>query len=134
MREFGLTKTGYRLEGKFSPTTIRNSTMNLRNVFDLVTYDVNEILHNVVIFTLDSKESEFVEDFNDRSKKNGSSHIDITPKYHNNLGKCFSIRPKSHIIKLGVVSIDFVARLGIYVYFGHPGQYMYNTKTKVLSK
>ena len=59
MREFGLTKTGYRLEGKFSPTTNLNSTMNLRNVFDLVTYDVNEILHNVVIFTLNSKESEF---------------------------------------------------------------------------
>ena len=131
MNFFGLTKTGYRLEGKFNPTQKSNATIDLRNVFNLVTHDIHELLHNVVIFTIDATQSEFVEDFNDGLNKNDTINIEITTKYHNNLGRCFSIRPKRHVIKLGVASIDFVAKMGIYVYFGHPGQYMYNTKTKV---
>ena len=131
MDTFGLSKTGYRLEGKFKPTIDSNITMDLREIFDTVTHDIHELLHNVVVFTMDSTQSEFMEDFSNESKKNGTTNIEITTKYHNNLGKCFSVRPKNHVIKLGVVAIDVVARMGIYVYFGHPGQYMYNTKTKV---
>ena len=131
MNFLGLTKTGYRLEGRFNPTKKSNTTIDLRKVFNLVTHDIHQLLHNIVIFTMDAELSEFVEDFSEGMNKNGTTHIEVITKYHNNLGRCFSIRPKSHIIELGVVSVDFVAKMGIYVYFGYPGQYMYNTKTKV---
>ena len=61
-----------------------------------------------------------------------SEYIDVTTKYMNTLGRCYSIHPKDHIIELGVVIMDITANLGFYVYFGHPGQFMYtNTKSKV---
>ena len=134
LQRFGLTKAGYRLEGQFNPTKNMSSKLDLKKVFDMVTHDIHELLHNVLVSTMDSNQSEFYEDFSNGTKKNETSHIEVTTKYQSNLGKCFSIRPKPNIIKLGVVSIEFVAKMGIYVYLGHPGQFNYNTKTKVFGR
>ena len=63
---------------------------------------------------------------------NFTKHLHITTKYYQYFGRCYSIHPKDHVLKLGVNAIEIVARLKVYTYFGHPGQFTYsNTKTKV---
>ena len=63
---------------------------------------------------------------------NDSELLQVITKYKgSSLGTCYSIRPKDPIVGLGIFKIDFVARLGIYVYLGYPGQFMYLAKTKV---
>ena len=63
---------------------------------------------------------------------NFSDHLIITPKFWNHFGRCFSIRPKEDVRKLGIVDIIFEAKKSMYVYFGHPGQFeAANRNTKV---
>ena len=122
-----MDKDKYRGKGHYSPNNYTLKT-NLRTVFNSITFSVKDLLHYIEIFTLDKKKKLFRVKFD---APNTTEHIDVITKYHYNLGRCYSIRPKNHVIMLGVTSVDIVGRMGIYVYFGYPGQFMYNTKTKV---
>ena len=131
VKEYGLDKYQYRAKGNYTPTSSKNNETNLRKVFNDITYELEEVLKRVTFFTLDS--SVFNVDFNAQTNDH-SEIIKVTTKYWNNYGRCYVIRPSDTIVKLGVRSVDFVARMGIYIFFGYPGQFMYNTKTKVLTK
>ena len=103
--------------------------MTLRAIFRSVTHDINEILFRISLTTNSRQLSYFDIDF---ESANFTEHLEITTKYYYYYGRCFSVTPKDHIIKLGVNAIEIVARFKIYVYFGHSGQFTYfNTKTKV---
>ena len=127
MESLGLTKSGYRRLGQFHPTKNHNDNISLQEVFNLVTYDVHELISKVRV---EGKHWGKIEETLTQHK-NVTEHLDITTKYRPTLGKCYSIRPRSHLIKLGIAIIDIVARNSIYVYMGYPGQYMYDTKFKV---
>ena len=119
----------YRREGKYFPT-YNPEGLDLREIFNSITYDVEEILIHMKISTLDRHNSKFKIDF---EGTNTTDHIHIGTTYSETFGRCYSIHPKDHVIELGVTKIDIVARLDIYIYFGYPGQFMYNTKTKVMT-
>ena len=111
------------------PTKSYNFSKGLRSVFNDVTYEVHEILKQIRISTSDLENDWIVETLNNSSKY--LNNIIIVTKYQRNLGRCYSIRPQQNVIKLGILSIDFVAQIPFYVYLGYPGQFNYNTKTKV---
>ena len=129
MENFGLSKSNYRRKGQFNPTKNHKHNISLREVFNLVTYDIHELISSVRIQTLDKKIGVVRETF-DRYK-NETEYVEVTTKYQPNLGKCFSFRPRRHVVKLGVSTIDILAKTSIYVYMGYPGQFMFATKTKV---
>lgn len=128
LKNYGMDKKALRSGGSYAPTNYREG-MDLRKVFDSITHDIKELLTYIKIYTLDREQSQFTVDF---QGSNATQHIEVVTKYQNNLGKCYSIQPRGHVIQLGVVKIDIAARYDIYVYFGYPGQFMYKTKTKVL--
>ena len=128
LEKYGMEKHNYRREGKYSPT-FNNEGFDLREIFNSITYNVEEIMLYMEISTLDRHHSKFEIEF---EGTNTTDHIHIGTKYSDTFGRCYSIHPKDHVIKLGVTKIDIVARLDIYIYFGYPGQFMYNTKTKVI--
>ena len=127
LEKHGMDKGKYRSKGYYTSQNYSDEG-NLRKIFDSITYDPTELLHKVQIGTLDKEKAWFVVDF---SQSNIDQHIEITTKYWSTYGKCYSIQPKDHILKLGVKIIDIVARMDIYIYFGYPGQFMLYTKTKV---
>ena len=45
-------------------------------------------------------------------------------KYSDTFGRCFSIIPTTEVQQLGVQSMIFETRMDVYVYFGHPGQFL----------
>ena len=126
---YGLDKNNYRRNGVYVPTKNYNSSKGLRTVFNDVTFDVHEILKQIRISTSDLENDWIVETLN--SSRKYLTNLIIVTKYQRNLGRCYSIRPKQNVIKLGILSIDFVAQIPFYVYLGYPGQFNYNTKTKV---
>ena len=128
LQKYGMDKQGLRLGGAYAPINY-SEEMDLRKVFDSVTHEIEELLNYIEIFTLDRAQPQITIDF---QESNTTNFIKVVSKYHHNLGKCFSIQPREHVVQLGVVKIDIFARYGLYVYFGYPGQFMYNTKTKVL--
>ena len=124
---YGIDKANYRSGGYY--TAQNNSDRRpLRRIFDSITYSPRELLHKIQILTLDRKQDQIVVDF---GQKNIKQDLKITTKYWSTYGKCYSIQPKQRILDLGVQTIDIVARVDIYLYFGYPGQFMFNTKTKV---
>ena len=53
-------------------------------------------------------------------------------KYDDIFGKCFSVEINPNIAKMGITKIEFYAKLNIYIYLHHPGQYMdVDSKSKV---
>ena len=53
-------------------------------------------------------------------------------KYDQTFGKCFSIEINPNVTKMGITKIEFYAKLNIYIYLHHPGQYMdVDSKSKV---
>ena len=88
-----------------------------------------------MIITTEGNQPSFREYFNKNTqmmKQNRTTleSIDIVPKF-SHLGKCFSVRPKPDIVKKGIVSIAFTSYMDMYVYIGYPGQFKYNTRTRV---
>ena len=130
LQKYGLTKDQYRLKAMYSPIHIHGtSSTNLKRIFNAVTYNINEILHRIVISTSNKNDPHFNIDFN---SSNFTQYIDISTKYWPTYGRCYSIHPKEHVLELGVWGIDIVSRINIYIYFGYPGQFMYPTsKSKV---
>ena len=126
---YGLNKNNYRRNGIYVPTKNYNYSKGLRTVFNDVTFDVHEILKQIRISTSDLENDWIVETLN--SSRKYLTNLIIVTKYQRNLGRCYSIRPKQNVIKLGILSIDFVAKIPFYIYLGYPGQFNYNTKTKV---
>ena len=117
---FGLEKEKYKHGGQYYPTT-NGSDTDPRAVFDEVSYDVEEIFKGIRIKTL-SKQKPYVDiDF---TKEGFDRHILITTKFWNTFGRCYSIIPRDDVLKLGVNSIIFETTIDIYVYFGHPGQFL----------
>ena len=111
------------------PTKNYNSSNSLRAIFNNVTFEAYEILTQIRISTSDL-ENDWIVEILDSSTKDPKS-LSIVTKYQRNLGRCYSIRPKKHVVELGILAVDFIARIPFYVYLGHPGQFNYNTKTKV---
>ena len=117
---YGLDKTEYRHQGMWSPQK-NGSGKDLRKVFEDITHDINEIFVNIRIKTL-SKESRYV-DVNFK-KDNYNNYLTISTKYWDVFGRCFSIIPTKEVQQLGVQNMIFETRMDVYVYFGHPGQFL----------
>ena len=126
LNSHGISKSGYRTHGQYFSQN--QTSMSLRELFEAITFDASELLFRMDFYTNDNDKYKFGVDF---AAGNMEKDVDITPKYWPSFGRCYGIRPKDHIIKLGVNHVDIVARMDIYIYFWHPGQFMYNTKTKV---
>lgn len=128
LNAYGMDKEKYRGKGVYSPSN-NSKGMELRSIFNNVTYDIDELLFRISIRTNSQQNRSFDFEFDG---KDFMEHIDVITKYYHHFGRCFSLHPKKHILSLGVNAIVVVARINVYVYFGHPGQFMsLNTKSKV---
>ena len=132
MNNYDMDREDYRWGGVYSPSNNKTSHKGLNEIFDDITFDIEELLQSIKISTLDRTYSKFEINF---KKANVSvTDIIITTKYWDTFGRCFGFRPSDHVHRLGVTKVDLIARRDIYIYFGHPGQFMYNTKTKVRTR
>ena len=131
LREYGLDSTKYRA-GHFSPAINDSTSLDLEFIFDAITHSPNEVLKTIKITTKDRKQRSFLRNFEKGDIE--TENLEIITKYQNNLGRCFSIRPKDRVVSLEVIKIDITARMDIYVYVGYPGQFMYNTKERVRNR
>ena len=131
LRKYGIDPIRYRL-GYFSPTNARYKNLNLQEIFNNITHSVRELLYWVKFTTFDRNNRTFVEDFT--SANDNIENFDVITKYTDTLGRCYSIRPRAHIVRMGIVKMDILARTDVFIYLGYPGQFMYNTKARVRIK
>ena len=103
---------------------------DLQSIFNSITYNVDEIVSSIVFFTVSLDKPQVRVQF---ESANFSEELEIKTKYWDILGRCYSVQPKDHIIKLGIRSLEILTRMEVYIYFGYPGQFMHpDTKSKVL--
>ena len=130
LKDYGLEKRDYRSNGIFMPKTNKGE-VDADGMFHSVTYEINEIVKQIVINTRFGNTSRYIVDFD---KTNDSKLIDIETKYSPTFGRCYGLGFRNHILQQGVSHIDVFARLGIYIYLTHPGQFMHvNSNTKVIT-
>ena len=132
LERYGIDKMKYMEDGDYVPKKNMNESETLQDIFHSITYEVEDLLYGVTISTLDRENLKYKLNFNG-SNTYDNGIVDVVTKYWKSYGRCYSIRPTNKLIAFGVDSIVFKARMNIYVYFGHPGQFMYVTKTKVTS-
>ena len=130
LEHYNLDKSKYRSKGEFIPSLNSSERLDLYEVFENITQSVTDLLYRIKFTTLSRQQRSFTEDFN--QPKDQTEHLNIVTKHQNSLGRCYSVRPKAHVLRLGVLRVEITARMDVYVYLGYPGQFMYNTKTKVL--
>ena len=128
LSKYQLSKSQYRREAMYAPMN-GNNTLDLTTVFNLVTHELEDILHSMEISTSDREKFKYTIYFD--GSNTTKELIEYKTVYSDTFGRCYSLRPRHHIRALGVTKIDIEARMSIYIYFGYPGQFMYNTKTKV---
>ena len=128
IRNFGLEREQYKDGVSFYP--LANETdLDPRSFYDKITHNFSEIFDKIIVRTLNQKEPKVTIDL---SKEEETERIFIETKHYATFGRCFSIQMPDDIISNGIISIEFIANVDIYVYFGHPGQFMHvDTKSKV---
>ena len=125
---YGLNTTAYRSHGIYFNHNNRHSD-DLRGIFNSATFTVGELLNSLTIVTRDGNIPRLHIEFNETTN---SSIIGIETNYWSTLGKCYSLRLKDIVLKLGIIRLDFASRMDIYIYFGYPGQFSHpNSNTKV---
>ena len=128
LEEYGLSKENYRENGVYYNKKFQGNA-DLRSIFNLITYDLNEIISRIKIRTSSKPMRSIIIDFDNT---NQSEYLSITTKYSFNYGRCYSIHPKDHILQLEVLSIEIFSRMHMYIYFGCQGQFQHpNTQSKV---
>ena len=130
MEYYGLDRDGY-VKGKSFYTEKDGENMDARDLFRKITYNVSELFNKIVVSTLSKNKPKIVINVSDR---NSTDTVNIETKYHPSFGRCYSIQLLGNIIHYGIISVEFETKIDVYVYFGHPGQFMHvNTKSKVNS-
>ena len=130
LHKYGLEKGAYRYKGVYSNQTNGDKQDDLRNIFDRITHGVDEILSWIIIRSDDEGWEDPKMYFNGTKYR---QNIEITTKYWNSLGRCYSIYPKDNVVKQGIQRIEFATRIDTIIFFGHPGHFMHpDSKTKVL--
>ena len=129
LKKYGLKKYAYRWNGVYVNHTNGGQNENLRNIFNAITHRMDEIVSWIIVYSDNSGKDGVKIDLN------GTDHqqnIEITTKYWNSLGRCYSIYPKGHLLEQSILMIDIATRIDALIYLGHPGQFMHrNSKTKV---
>ena len=124
----GLDREEYKEGVSFYPLA-NETNMDPRDVFHVITYNTSEIFNKIIVRTLNQKEPKISIDF---SEDRATERILIHTKFYATFGRCYSIEMPDDLISNGIISIEFIAKVDIYVYFGHPGQFMHvDTKAKV---
>ena len=63
-----------------------------------------------------------------------SERVSMITKYSATFSRCYALGISEDVIIYGIISIEIESNTDIYVYFGHPGQFMHvDTKSKVHS-
>ena len=127
LARYGISKSEYRSAGNYSPNNNKGKT-DLKSIFQEITHDAPELFSRIVFYVNNNDQYTFVIDF---ENENTSKHLHIITKYWHSFGRCYSITPADHVVELGINRIDISAREGFYIHFGHPGQFLYSTQTKV---
>lgn len=135
LEEYGLKKKDYRKRGHYLPKNGKDYNDTWQHsgteIFNNVTHDIREILHELVIRTKNSNTTRYIIDF---EEKDIFKYVDIVTKFWPSFGRCFNILPKKNVVQQGITRIETRARISIYIYLGYPGQFMHsNSKTKVLN-
>ena len=130
LKTYGLDKYTYQKKGVYVNLT-NNGYDDLQDIYESITYNVDEVISWIIIDTQDWKRDGFKIKLN---RKNAHDDITIITHHWSILGRCYTIRPKSHLIKQGIVNIDIGQRMDTYIYFSYPGQFKHpNTMTKVMN-
>ena len=125
---YGLDRNGYA-KGESFYGTKHGENVDPRDLFDKITYNVSEMFHKIVVSTLSQNKPKIVINVSDR---NSTEMVNVETKYYASFGRCYSIQLSGKIIHYGIISVEFETKIDVYVYFGHPGQFMHvNTKSKV---
>ena len=128
MEYYGLNRRSYVNGSLFYPIK-QGEDIDLRYVFENITYRANELFSEIVVNTLSTDEPKIEIDV---SERNLYEMVNIDTKYSATFGRCYSIQLSEKIIRHGIISVAFKTKRDVYVYFGHPGQFMHvNTKAKV---
>ena len=131
MEYYGLDRNDY-VKGKSFYASKDGEKIGPRDLFNKITYNVSELLNKIVVSTLSKNEPKIVINVSD---ENSTEMVHVETKYYASLGRCYSIQLSDKIIQYGIISVEFETNIDVYVYFGHPGQFMHvNTKSKVNSR
>ena len=130
LKKYGLDGYMYRSKGVYVNLT-SNKFEDPHVIYDSITHDVDEIISSMTFKTANRTTYNKVKiEFN---KTHLYDDIRVTTAYTAFFGKCYSIRPKVHLLSQGIQAIDIVTHNDAYVYFGHPGQLMHpDTTTRVI--
>ena len=125
LKNYGLDEYMYRYEGVYANLT-SHTVDDLRLIYTSITHDVDEIISTITFFTADGNVKGVEINFNNT---NYHDHIMIRTLHSFRLGRCYSIRPKAHLLEKTIQMIDIVSHIDAYIYFGHPGQAMHPDST-----
>ena len=129
MSSYDIDRKQYSNGESFYPR-VQGMDIRPRELFSHITYNASELLKKIVIRTLDTDEPKII--IYPSNVSNSSERISMITKYSSTFGRCYALDISEEIIQYGIISIEIEANIDIYVYFGHPGQFMHvDTKAKV---
>ena len=131
MSSYDIDRKQYSNGESFYPR-VQGMDIRPRELFNHITYNASELLKKIVIRTVDTDEPKIIIDPSNMS--NSSERVSMITKYSATFGRCYALGISEEVIIYGIISIEIESNIDIYVYFGHPGQFMHvDTKSKVHS-
>ena len=131
MSSYGIDRKQYSNGESFYPR-VQGMDIRPRELFNHITYNATELFKKIVIRTLDTDEPKIIIDPSNMMRS--SERVSMITKYSATFGRCYALGISEKVIRHGIISIEIESNIDIYVYFGHPGQFMHvDTKAKVHS-
>ena len=103
-----------------------------REFFHNITYEIHEVIEKIKISTMSLNKSEakiYITQFENFKQENVEFHT----QYEDTYGRCYTVNATQRLLDLGLKYVEFIARMGVYIFIEHPGQHLHgNSRSKVM--
>ena len=104
-----------------------NTNRSTKQVFNDITYKLDELLEYIIVHTDNVSNPEISIDLKENDKDGKIDTMNAKT-----FGRCYSIQLGKQIVAQGVYRIEFLSSMNLYIYFHHPGQFLsVDTKSKL---
>ena len=132
LKNYNLTVRDYRdKKAMWYPPKDTNFT-DAREFFHNITYEIHEVIEKIKISTMSLKKSEAKIEIT-QFENFKQEFVEFHTQYEDTYGRCYTMNATQSLLRLSLKYVEFVARMGVYIFIEHPGQHLHgNSRSKVV--
>ena len=131
LKEHNLSVSDYRDKKAMWYPLNDTKSINGRDFFRNITFEINEVIEKIKISTLSLNQPKIIID---NFEEPNQEFVEFYTQYEDTYGRCYTMNATRKLLILRLKYITFITKMGVFVFLEHPGQHLHgNSRSKVVT-